>query len=296
VLPTTSPEGAKDSDHESVSFRVPHCAGLARRAQLDELLLSAKETPIVSVEGLSGNGKTFAVSHLLQFHGNALWKGVPLWYTAYPAEPLGGLLNALDIKAASERMGARKVLDLLERRSAVLIIDDYHDVDHASFDILLEVAALYPPPAKIITISQTYIFIEGFPDALSHVKIQGFNEREMRTYLKGKKVKGLPQPLFAKLKTVTDGLPFAISLFASLVREFNRDPEDLLSGTMLQTERLRSWFDEVLQRCSENEASFLYALSLIQGPFNERLGRSIAHLTYPLISNDLEKSAERPAF
>jgi len=97
----------------------------------------------------------------------------------------------------------------------------------------------------------------------------------MSRFLAGRTLKKIGSTIIEDLIRKTDGLPLAASLFATLVLDFGRHPSDLLSGNMVNTVRLRKWFDEVLSLTGENESRLLHILSVCDGPFNEGVVRKL---------------------
>src|SRR6185369_3992022 len=102
--------------------------------------------------------------------------------------------------------------------------------------------------ATLLLISRTYVDLLRNLPKIGHVEIRGFEIEEMRSFLRARGSMALNQAILNSLIIKTDGLPLAASLFATLVNDFNRHPHDLLRDSMLNTERLRKWFQEV---CSQ---------------------------------------------
>jgi len=136
----------------------------------------------------------------------------------------------------------------------------------------------YRAPANLLLVSRLYVDLLRNLSQIGHVEVGGFDANEMQAFLYKRQVRGLSQSIIEDLIEKTDGLPLAASLFASLVRPpYERPPKSLLSGTLVNDDRLKEWFDELLMRLDPEERKLLNALSVCDGPFNiwvvQALGR-----------------------
>lgn len=262
-----------------IDLRLPQWPDQVRRYMLNQQLAEILSTnPIVSVEGLPGAGKSHLVAASLQT-AHPLTYGTSFWHEAEFGEPVDRLLalfeTSLTLKGLSTASKTKELVHALTLRRACLVIDNFHNVDQGSYASLLHAAAQVPPPARVITISRTYLDATGSIPNIAHIEVYGFLEEEMKAFLAKRGLHHLSSDVIHRLLDKTDGLPLAASLFATLVRDANRDPDDLLEGNMLASERLKRWFEDLSQSLNTPERSLLYALSLCDSPFNIGLVRAL---------------------
>jgi hypothetical protein len=199
-------------------FRVPHFVDALPRMDLfSELEQKVIAKPVVAVEGISGGGKTFGGSYFAANTWPSISSGKVLWYASQVGDNLESVARGLDISEVSDQLRAKKIVARLNRQSNLLVIDDYHLVDRESFDVLLQEAASYPPPAKIMVLSQQYIDVWRNGAAIGRVEVVGFDEEETRGFLEKHHLGTVMELYVRRLSTVTEGLPFAIWLFTQLV-------------------------------------------------------------------------------
>jgi tetratricopeptide (TPR) repeat protein len=266
-------EGSPGKEIESSFFEAPQFTDQINRASLLSLLHTKIESnSVVAVEGLPGSGKTYCVTSFITSRSNSLKEKKVLWYDPQEGETVDDFLAHISIQIPLTGLSTipkcKELLSALYKRNMLLVIDDFHHVDAASFSNLVNAAVRYRGPANLLLISRTYVdLLRNMPE-IGHVEVRGFDIEEMRSFLNKRQVTGLHQVIIESLIRKTDGLPLAASLFATLVHDFNRDPHDLLRDSMLNTERLRSWFNEVSSLIGEKELRLLHALSMCDGPFN----------------------------
>jgi hypothetical protein len=238
-------------------------------SDLHELVTS---NPVVSVEGLPGCGKTYLVASYLSPDSAYTKPSSVLWYDTREKESLNDFLTSIEteIKLASlaNESKCKELLYNLSKNNTLLVIDNYHQVDQSSYSTLISIASRYGAPAHLVLISRTYIDLIRSSPRIGHLRITGFTPEEMKHFLVGRKLKGIGNATIRDLINKTDGLPLAASFFATLVLDFGRSPSELLSGTMLNDERFRMWFDVVLSLIGKKESRLLHILSMCDGPFN----------------------------
>lgn len=249
-----------------------------RQALIEQIHALLKQSSLVAVEGLPGTGKTHLVAACLGKPFSPVYEKV-FWHDTEQGELVDALLSEIEpvlkLDGASPASKCKSLVHRLADRQAVLVVDDFHQVDQVSFGILLRAASLSGNPARLILLSRHYVDLLKEDEAVGHIAVWGFREDELREFLRLRSVE-LNLDLSSRLNTVTEGLPLAAALFVTLVKRFGRDPEDLLSHSMVATERLRSWFAEIESRLGPEERSLLSVLSVCEGPFNLSLARRIA--------------------
>ena len=80
------------------------------------------------------------------------------------------------------------------------------------------------------------------------------------------------------LTTKTSGLPFAISLFCTLVNEYGESALELLSRGLRNEDLMSEWFGKIVQRISAPSLELLRMLSLVGGPYNMGVVNLLAKL------------------
>ncbi len=267
-------------------FAVPQIgSGFVERPQLaQELEELCRTNAIAAVQGLPGAGKTILVAAAAQRMMNRKLYSSILWHNPQLNETVDVLLASITsiiplVGSASESR-IRHLISELVRRQALLIIDDFNSVDQQSYSILLSHASGAGNPLRILLISRRYVEVDRPFSDINRLILKGFTESEVKAFCRRRRLAELREPTLKRLSLLTDGLPFAITLFTTLVTDFGRDPEDLLKGEFENTLRLRRWFDDVASSVGEVERTLLQALSVTEGPFNQGLVRAFCEALF----------------
>jgi ATP/maltotriose-dependent transcriptional regulator MalT len=235
--------------------------------ELDELVES---NPLVAVEGLPGSGKTYLVASYLQ--SNITRYESTIWYDTQGGETLDDFLTHIEtqipLTGFSTTAKCKELLHRISEQRVLLVIDDFHQVDQESYATLIDMAARYGNPARVILISRIYVDVAASIPQMEHLEIRGFTLEEMRRFLQSRNLRRMDTTIVKKLMDKTEGLPLAASLFATLVHRFGRNPNELLGGTKLTSTRLRDWFDSVSSLIGDAETKLLHVLAVSDGPFN----------------------------
>lgn len=266
-------EPAPREERVSAQLDPPRAHGaIDRRALLAELDLALGEHPIVVLGGLSGAGKTYLMAHFLAKPENAGRYRRTLWHDPTEEESLDSLLANLGagVQLAGQSILSRckALLAYLREHDGLLVIDNFHLVDAASYSYLLGAFANAGLPCRLVLLSQSYVASTDASADPHHVQVGGLTQAEARQLLRQRRVQGLPDRILAELLAKIGGLPFAIGLFALLVVEFGHRPEDLLAGVMENASRLRVWFDRILAAIAPEARHLLPYLTLTDFPFN----------------------------
>lgn len=263
-----------------------------RDSMLSILRSKIERNSVVAVEGLAGSGKTYLVTSCVSKQSG--FEKQVVWYDPRQDEKLDEFLaqisNRVPLSGLSSVSKCKELLSYLYKRKVVLIIDDFHLVDPGSFTNLVNIAVRYREPANLLLISRTYVDLLRNLTRIGHVEVRGFDLDEMRFFLKARGTAKLSPAILNLLISKTDGLPLAASLFATLVNDFNRHPNDLLRDSMLSTEkRLKSWFQEVSSLIGATELKLLRMLSMVDGPFNMGVVRALGrHGNIPNVDQAFE--------
>jgi len=126
---------------------------------------------------------------------------------------------------------AKYLLNSLRLNQSLLVLDDFHNGDRASFTPLLRAAAFQGNPGHLLLVSRSVL---GLPDAPSSRSARGRTPRS-RKLLRELDMPALPGSLVRLLVARTGGLPLAVKFFSVLVVGFGRDPNRLLEGELAQT-------------------------------------------------------------
>jgi hypothetical protein len=237
-----------------------------RPKEIERLAGALREAPIVCLHGISGSGKSrlaaqYGVSpKRLAEHSQGL-----LWYEVSD----GGTLEEMLAMLPQELVGpadlspltrSKNLLTTLRLRSQLLVLDDFHQADRASFAPLLRVASIQSSPAVILLLSRMALY----PQDATEVAIRAWSATETRRLLEQL---GLPQiaaDVLRNLTKKTGGLPLAIRFFWVLVKEYRRTPAGLLDGELSQTYLTESWYAEIKAGLSAAEINLLRYFALAE--------------------------------
>ena len=254
----------KTTRDETSDFEPPQVTSYIRRPTLEkEIEARCQLQPIVSVEGLSGSGKSYVTAFCCKHFQNLRLYSDTLWHEPKSGETLDSLLAKVEqqlgtIAAASPEAKCKTMMREVAKRQALLIIDDFHTVDQSSYGVLLRVASAMGVPARLLLVSRHAVELQRGFSHIETVRVEGFSAAEMRSFLISRGVR-LDDATTKRLELVTDGLPLAASLFSTLVKDRKRDARELLAGEMERTARIRMWFSEVTAGFSNEELMLLRA-------------------------------------
>jgi tetratricopeptide (TPR) repeat protein len=252
-----------------------------RPEEIERLAESLRDAPVVCLHGISGSGKSrlaaqYGVSpKRLAEHSQGL-----LWYQV----PDGGTLEEMLAMLPQELVGpaelspltrSKNLLTTLRLGSQMLVLDDFHQVDRASFAPLLRAASIQSSPAVILLLSRMALYL---PDA-AEIAVRAWSPAEARRLLEQLGLPEIAEDLLRNLTNKTGGLPLAIRFFWVLVKEYRRAPTALLEGELSQTYLTESWYAEIKAGLSDAEINLLRYFSLAEPYITEPvLKRAQAHL------------------
>lgn len=279
-------------------FDAPRFADQVLRTNLlSRLLRLAKSNPVVAIEGLAGSGKTYLASSFLEKYTKARSFDHVIWYDTQCDETMDDFLAHIEVKKNFTGLSivskCKELLSYLRNQNVLLVIDDFHQVEQTSFSTLINIASGYGKPASVILISRTYVDLIRNSPKIGHLEIRGFNIDETRQLLAIRGLRKIYNQTLEKLRIKTDGLPLAASLFVTLVKDFGRDPNDLLSGNILSSTRLRSWFNDVCSLVGNSETRLLKMLSACDRPFNIGIVRMACRYLSIAASDDIFGNLQR---
>jgi tetratricopeptide (TPR) repeat protein len=262
-------------------FDAPMFADAIPRIPLWEKIETAfREHPVVAIGGLSGSGKTYLMSSFTAARLDSGTDRRVLWHDPSEGESLDSLLASLgaDISLPGFATASRckALIAFLRHQKALLIIDNFHTVDQPTYSLLVELFTRAGPPCRLVLLSQAQVVPRTTSPDVYHVSVPAFSLEETRRFLDRRGLRSLADDVLLDLLEKTGGLPFAISLFAVLVGEY--DPRELLSGTMASGTRIQDWFTRVLALIGPEAQQLLHFLSLSDGPFNRGVVRMLSLL------------------
>jgi tetratricopeptide (TPR) repeat protein len=266
-------------DVDRIPSDIPHFANQVLRPSLLATLNKEIGTnSVVAIEGLPGSGKTHLVASFFE-QRDKQGDGRVFWHDPQEGRVIDDFLARISLEIPLSGLSTvskcKELVKSLNARNITVVIDDFQEVDSPSFSNLVNAAVRSGGPARLVLISRTYVdLIRDFSE-IGHIVVSGFNVEEMKAFLSKREVKGLSRGTIEALISKTDGLPLAASLFATLVRNFNRDPRDLLKDAILNHQRLQMWFSEVSSLITNIERKLLTSLSVCDGPFNMSAVRSL---------------------
>lgn len=267
--------GNDSTDRQSVSgfFDAPVVTDAVPRAEaLAALHAAIQHEPVVVLGGLSGSGKTYLLSSYVTTQPYSRSYARVLWHDPTQGETLDNLLALVEadcrLGASSTHSRCKALVARLRSENALLVVDNYQDVDHATYSLLVDAFALAGLPCRLVLVSQTYVASPGVTSDPYQVLIPGFSSEEAQLLLARRQVPNLTAGLLRDLLAKTGGLPFALQLFALLVGHFGHEPRELLAGAMEHATRVRAWFERILAMIGSDARGLLPYLSIDQAPFN----------------------------
>ncbi len=280
-------------------FDAPKLSGIILRTELINKLSSAiSNNPIVVVGGLSGCGKTYLMSSYLESKQfNDCYSAV-YWYDPSPGETIDSLLTQFSVNLSFSGLSSvalcKELNNFLDESNALLVIDDFHIVDTITYSIMVELANRSGLPCRLILLSQYHVELSSVTESPFHFPITGYTIAETRNILEYRNVNNKLTPWAEELHSKCDGLPFAISLFCSLVIEFNHSPKVLLAGLMTDIKRIKDWYHRIIGAIDREAVKLLPHICLLIGPFNigevKCLTSNLNHIELIEAINELQRA------
>jgi tetratricopeptide (TPR) repeat protein len=240
---------------------------VTREDQLRQLRESFLQSPVVCLHGIAGSGKTRLAAQYVQSplrlpeHADQ-----PFWYDVADGDTLDEMLTVFpsDFVGSGDSIVGRckQLLATLRLRGQLLVIDDFHRANQATFDPLLRLAGLQRTPGVILLLSRVALLQ---PD-VAEVPVRPWTAPEVADLLDQLGARPLPESLLARLTTKTGGLPLAVTFFTILVRQLGHDPATLLQGELTQTPRAQQWYSDIRAELTPSELALLRYFSLAE-PF-----------------------------
>lgn len=254
---------------------------ISRKRELAILSDAVRHSPIVIIEGISGVGKSYILAEYCRRRD--FRKHPVLWYSPIEGETVDALIAELGDELfpphANTVAQCKRLMRHLANAHATLVIDDFQRVDQESYKALCSAAAASGHPARLILATNQYSDSTGRPSGTTHVRIDGMSDDELRKQLNGRGLARLKESDFRRLRSATDGLPLASSLFSALISDFGVSVEELLGGSMVTEDRVRDWFGRLSARLSPVARNLLRALSLVATPFDMEIVRTMLDAT-----------------
>lgn len=256
-----------------VLFAPPSTSDSVVRAdQVQSLTTALAKSGMVTLYGLSGSGKTRLAAQYGEAADRLPDHQTLLWYDVPESGTLEEMLASLSVEYSGQSdlgvgLRAKYLLNALRLRQSLLVLDDFHNGDRASFAPLVRAAAVQRNPGHLLLVSRGAL---GLPDA-REIAVRPWTVAEVTRLVREL---DLQAPLVNRLAAKTGGLPLAVKFFSVLVTSFARDPLRLLAGELAQTHLTESWFGEIKGGLSEHELALLRYFSLAQPDITEPVSRS----------------------
>lgn len=276
--PSTVDQRAAVSDRTVDRTEPPDFADLMSRGNLvRDIDKAAREGPLVTVGGLSGAGKTYAASEYVRDRRRA--GQVVLWHEASPNELVDDLLAeigpSVGLKASSTSARMQELCAVLKSSNVLVVIDDFQSVNIESYRPLINLILRLPAPAKLLVVTQRDMIVAA---NARRVAAERFSGAEVKRYIEHRRVASMSDLMITSLATNTSGLPFAISLFCTLVNEYGESALELLSRGLRNEDLMSEWFRKIVERISPPSLKLLRMLSLVGGPYNIGVVNLLARL------------------
>jgi tetratricopeptide (TPR) repeat protein len=240
---------------------------VTREDQLKDLRSSFLHSPIVCLHGIAGSGKTrLAAQYVRSSLRLPEHADQAFWYDVGDGDTLDEMLSVFpsEFVGPGDSIAGRckQLLATLRLRGQLLVIDDFHRANRASFGQLLRLASVQPAPGLILILSRIALFQ---PD-VAEVAIRSWTASEVSALLSQLGTRPMAEPLLARLTTKTGGLPLAVTFFSILVEQLGRDPAALLQGELTQGPLAQQWYSDIKAELTQSELSLLRYFSLAE-PF-----------------------------
>ena len=266
-----------------------------RAAKLADLASAASRSPVVSIEGLSGSGKTDLVNGF--FHAQTTEDKHVLWYPSTSGSGLNDLFLVLASRLGSpgpdDVSRIRSLLDWLAATQTTLVIDDFERVDVVSYTPLIQLALREQGPALVVLISNERI--RGAFRQVPLVSIEGFTRQEAKEFLEHFSV----HPSDDELRALEETCAFIPAFMTTFVELYKQDASILNPHVLREqfglTDAVQGWVGRLIEGLREEELLVLEHLALCDAPFDRDLiSWVISKVGYGLRSAELMEALSRP--
>lgn len=252
---------------------------MGREAELKALGNGFRSKHIIVIEGIAGTGKTYLVCHFInQMEGD---------FSIFFKECKGDLnLHSLLVEVNEYLKGEgemgfelvlhetridhetkmRALVDILERRMHIIVLDDFHNLQDEGIQKLILFLDRFLKRSRIIIISRTSppLIRKLDPNNVEEIHLGGFNEEEAVSYLK--RGVNVDEAILKQVFKKTGGLPLALNLFIGLLRYYSI--EDLVSQPSRYAKDIfnRYLIDKVFELLSGDETEMITRFSVFRSP------------------------------
>lgn len=200
--------------------------------------------------------------------------GDPIWYQIGTDTGLDGLFadlaEVVPFQTHSNYARSRELAQNMIDTSSLLVLDDSHNLPSQSLAVVTTAFSdLDITPARLILLRQ-----RPNPTAVGAIRsvdVGGLTPPEVAAFLDNRGVENADDHTSLLVHAKTDGIPFAVDLFARLVTDLGMDADELLGGPFLRQERLRIWLDHLIGSMRRVDVQLLTAVCATDDHFDTDL-------------------------
>lgn len=253
----------------------------SKRPEVDSELngLLRNGTPVVSIGGISGSGKSHSVAHAVRSSTRETF-----WYSPREGATLNELLLDLNAagfglpKATSQRVKCEALVGHLTEQSSLLVIDDICDTSIEEFELLVDTARSTQSNhgAVLALVGRDFISWTA-PGSIDRYTVRGFTpEDALELFSQQEGVSERLKLVLPDLVEAIDGHALGLEIFSTLVEQYGLEPDELLAGALGREARVSGWLDLLLSKIPGPGRHLLEQLAFTTTPFDESVPKILS--------------------
>jgi tetratricopeptide (TPR) repeat protein len=265
---------------------------VGRERELERVKDGFASRHILVIEGMAGSGKTYLVSYFInkmegefgvffkECREDLGLSSLLVELNEYlKGEGEGGFDLVLQDPKIDHEAKLRALVEILERKAHVLILDDFHNVRDGGIEDFVLFLDRFLKRTRLILISRTSppIIKRLDPNNVEEILLEGFTEGETISYLR-RAMKEEKESTLKEVFKMTGGLPLALNLFVGLLKYYMA--EELVSKPPMYAKKVFNQYliDKVFEMLSEDEVKVITRFSVFRSPVR----KEALHSLYPM--------------
>ncbi|CEK35245.1 Uncharacterized protein containing caspase domain,Caspase domain [[Clostridium] sordellii] len=252
---------------------------IKRTKKNNELNEKMKLYNVIAIEGVKGSGKkTFITNYYEEYKDDVLF------YSCKPEDTIDDLFLELNyifnLGEENKIVRYKEIFDILSKNKITLILNNLHKANLTSYEEFINYAVCYDRKLSIIIISDIAIDYCGNPNGIGIVQMNGFNEEELKEYLKLNRINIKDENDLGQIISKTGGIPFLVSILCFLVRRDEVDITTILNENLMDnSDNAERWINKIKEKLTLDELNLIRILSLCEIPFNKNINKFILDKT-----------------
>ncbi len=245
---------------------------IRRQRVWDSLVEAAKVYSILVVSGDSGCGRTCLITDFVISSIQSGFYSKCLWYTVFDHSSFENLIlelhaSGLPVAGQTPRLRMLALIDVLESRDIVLVLDDFKWIEtDQKFNDLFSLLEERSDKARIILATNQKAH-SAFKTKRATIELLGFDEVEVREIFSKHDI-AITSKELKELRSKTNFLPQGIKIVIDIHQKKKLDVLTILENELKGDDSYFSWNEKNLSALTAQERAMLQYLACVEGRFN----------------------------